>query len=146
MYVPISLPFTTNTYKALHGLAPEYLQELVRIHKPNVNLRSSSKQYLARSKPKLKTYGEKSFSFASHHLWNNMPEPIRKAENIKVFKRALKHTFLNNHIKLFHTIRALTVLLKKFENGKKMKFDTFFRLLRINGGTNAKNNKGIMRK
>ena len=86
------------TYKALHGLAPEYLQELVRIHKPNVSLRSSSKQYLARSKPKLKTYGEKSFSFASHHLWNNMPEPIRKAENVNIFKKALKtHLFKQSY-------------------------------------------------
>ena len=84
-----------TTYKALNGLAPEYISELVQIHEPPRSLRSAAKYELCVRKPNLKTYGARSFSFAAPVLWNEMPLSIRQSPSIDTFKSHLK-TYLWN--------------------------------------------------
>ena len=48
-------------FKALHGLAPEYLAELLQRYNPSRALRSGSQDLLVEPSFKLKTFGRRSF-------------------------------------------------------------------------------------
>ena len=81
------------TYKAIHGLAPQYISELIVRYRPSRTLRSSSNNLLTIPKHNLKTYGGRSFSIAAPMLWNSLPLIIRNAETLDIFKSKIK-TFL----------------------------------------------------
>ena len=75
------------TYKALHGLAPDYLRELLR---DSWNLRSSHVVTLRTAAlPKTK-YGQRAFINLAPALWNGLPSEIRASETLAVFKNKLK--------------------------------------------------------
>ena len=57
------------------------------------SLRSSCKEYLVVPRSRLKTYGDRAFSFAGPKLWNDLPLEIRKCASVATFKQSLK-TFL----------------------------------------------------
>ena len=83
------------TYKALHGLAPNYITELITV-KPlsRFNLGSDGELFLQR--PTIKssvTLGDRSFALAAPTLWNELPTEIHHANSILTFKKLLK-TFL----------------------------------------------------
>ena len=84
-------------YKALNGIAPPYISELVEL-KPasRYNLRNSDDTPLLNS-PSLKsriTLGDRSFKYAGPKLWNELPRDIRHANTVHSFKRLLKtHLF-----------------------------------------------------
>ena len=80
-------------YKALHGLAPSYISDLLNFKTYSRSLRSSRKEYLAVPRSRLKTYGDRAFSIAGPKLWNNLPLEIRKCASVATFKQSLK-TFL----------------------------------------------------
>ena len=77
------------TYKALHGLAPEYLQDLL-VKKPACGLRSDTKLLLIPPRTKQVTYGGRSFSKSAPELWNSLPLYIRLSPNVDIFKKNLK--------------------------------------------------------
>ena len=84
------------TYKAIHGLAPDYLTELISIKTPTrYNLRTSNELLLQRPIIKTKvTLGDRSFQLAAPFLWNGLPAQIRHADSVRSFKRVLKtHLF-----------------------------------------------------
>ena len=81
------------TFKSLHGMAPEYLSELLSVYKPGRSLRSSGKSLLVTPKYNLKSYGQRAFSCAAPALWNSLPDDIRSCNSLTVFKSKLK-TFL----------------------------------------------------
>ena len=64
MYQSILFAILLFTYKALHGLAPSYLNDLLTIYTPVGNLRSSSHHPFSR----LKTYGDRAFSVCAPKL------------------------------------------------------------------------------
>ena len=82
------------TFKALHGLAPEYLAELL-VPKRNVRpLRSSNKGLLAVPKTYLKSKGDRAFAVVAPTLWSGLPQSIKDAESVETFKKLLKtHLF-----------------------------------------------------
>ena len=63
------------TFKALHGLSPKYISDLVSVKKGfNYCLRSNNKVCLEYPKCKmLKTLGGRSFLCAAPELWNKLP-------------------------------------------------------------------------
>ena len=66
----------------LHGLAPSYLSELLKLYAPErENLRSSDKVFLDYSIPSTK-YGESAFSVSGSVLWNSLPDDIRLLDYI----------------------------------------------------------------
>ena len=81
------------TYKVLHDRTPIYIHELLQLHTPSRNLRSSNKNLLVKPYFNLNSYGKRAFSVAAPELWNNLPEDIKSANSIDDFKRKLK-TFL----------------------------------------------------
>ena len=81
-------------YKALHGLAPSYISDLLNFKAYSRSLRSSCKEYLVVPRSRLKTYGDKAFSIAGPKLWNDLPLEIRKCASVATFKQSLKNFFI----------------------------------------------------
>ena len=82
------------TYKALHGLAPTYISELIEEYQPKRTLRSASQFLLCTRPPKLcktKYYGERSFAAK---VWNKLPSKLSAVSNINSLKKGLKTHFV----------------------------------------------------
>ena len=80
------------TFRAIHGLAPKYIIELINI-KPRCiyNLRSNQSLLLDPPKGKmLVTLGDRSFSAAVPYLWNSLPAELRDFQSLAIFKCKLK--------------------------------------------------------
>ena len=83
-------------FKGLHGMAPNYIQDML--------VPSTSKRYAMRSNetcllrvPKFKhdTFGGRAFTVCGPKTWNSLPQEIRKCDEIEAFKRSLKtHLFV----------------------------------------------------
>ena len=83
----------------LHGTAPSYLRELLKEYVPPRTLRSTSKNLLCEPRNNMKTYGDRSFSACAPKLWNQLPDNIRAAGSVAIFKRQLKtHLFKDVYI------------------------------------------------
>ena len=87
------------TVKAIQGLAPKYIIELINIKPRSVyNLRSNQSLWLDPPKGKmLVTLGDRSFSAAAPYLWNSLPAELRDIQSLAVFKCKLK-----TYMYLFH--------------------------------------------
>lgn len=78
------------TYKAVHGLAPDCICNLVTVSTPSRSLRSAGSLTLYQPRCKLKTMGGRSFSCIAPRLWNSLPSPIRNVPSFDCFKNLLK--------------------------------------------------------
>jgi hypothetical protein len=83
------------TYKALNGLAPSYIRDMLQPLKSTMNLRSSMKGLLSVPPIKLVNYGQRSFSYA----WNELPDSVRHSESISIFKTKVKTYLFKNFYK-----------------------------------------------
>ena len=82
------------TYKALNGLAPSYLRDLLAEYVPSRSLRSADKGLLTTPKARTVTFGGKCFKIAAPALWNSLPDFIKRADSLVIFKSLLKtHLF-----------------------------------------------------
>ena len=82
----------TVTYKTLHGLAPTHIEDLLQSYLAAEDLRASKKQknLLAVRAFNINSYGRRAFSVATLLLWNILPQHIRDAGSLHIFKRQLK--------------------------------------------------------
>ena len=81
-------------FKALKGLAPPYITDMVSIYIPERPLRSANGRLLKVPKTKTKTFGDRSFYKSAPVLWNSLPPCIRNCNTLDTFKRQLKtHIF-----------------------------------------------------
>ncbi|KAF7668554.1 hypothetical protein LDENG_00004970, partial [Lucifuga dentata] len=102
-------------FKALHGLAPRYLSEMLSVHEPVRPLRSSYSLFLTVPKSRTKTFGDAAFSCYTPSRWNSLPEDLRGAENIDIFKHRLKiHLFSLAFMSCFMILYFNLVDLIKF--------------------------------
>ena len=80
-------------YKALHGLVPGYLCELVV---PQRVLRSAESNLLTVPPGKPDKYGSRSFVRASANLWNSIKGEkaawLKNSQTVESFKRKFKRT------------------------------------------------------
>ena len=90
IYLRIELKILIVTCKTLHGLAPAYIKDLVQSYLPARDLRSSKKNLLVVPVFNINSYGRRAFSVASPLLWNSLPQHIRDAGSLDIFKRQLK--------------------------------------------------------
>ena len=81
------------TYKALNGLAPSYLQELLTPYLPNRTLRSQDAGLLVIPRVNKSNTGGRAFSCRAPKLWNALPSFVREAGTVTVFKSRLKTHF-----------------------------------------------------
>ena len=89
-------------FKAIHGIGPAYLRELVSIKRPrNYNLRSSL-DVLLLATPTYKsgvTLGDRSFQVAAPALWNVL---LRSITDLGIFKFHLNTHFFKEVFYYFH--------------------------------------------
>ena len=84
------------TFKAINGLAPGYITEMLSIYSPSRRLRSSISEGKLLKPPSVRaiktaTYGDRAFSAAAPKLWNGLPSNIRAIKSLQRFKTTLKH-------------------------------------------------------
>ena len=78
------------TFKALNGLAPPYLKDLLHPFIPARTLRSQNAGLLIVPRVGKCTLGGRAFSYRAPLLWNNLPSDIRGADSLSIFKSRLK--------------------------------------------------------
>ena len=79
-------------YKALNGLSPSYLSELI------VNYQPKRKSHqLSVPRPRLKNFGDKAFSVCAPNLWNSLPSHIKNSDTLSGFKAKLKTYLFTEH-------------------------------------------------
>jgi len=83
-------------FRALRGVGPLYLQELICPYRPTRSLRSESKNLLYVPACRTATYGNRLFTVETAILRNDLPQEGRDAENLSSFKRLLKTHFFNS--------------------------------------------------
>ena len=78
--------------KAIHGLAPKYIIELINIKPRSIyNLRSNQSLLLDPPKGKmLVTLGDRSFSAAAPYLWSSLPAELHDIQSLAIFQCKLK--------------------------------------------------------
>ena len=81
------------TDKAVNGMAPVYLQDLLDLYRPCRSLRSGNMQLLKSQSYNLKSYALRAFSICASQLFNALPRELRVCDSVGSFKKSLK-TFL----------------------------------------------------
>lgn len=82
------------TFKALYGLAPQYIANLISHYEPSRSLRSSKANLLNEPRFNVNSYGGRAFYASSPRLWNKLPTSIRACTDLLEFKSKLKtHMF-----------------------------------------------------
>ena len=88
----IKFKIVTIMHKCIHGVAPQYLKDLVTFKQPaSRSLRSNTQQLQCIiPRTKFKTFKARSFSVAGPTLWNEVPLNIRTLTSYETFKIKLK--------------------------------------------------------
>jgi len=97
-WLPVQYRVTFKTlvqvYRALMGQAPVYICDMLHKYTPTRTLRSQDQVLFHVPKTKKKTCGDRAFSCAAPKLWNSLPEDIRNAQTLVIFRKKLKtHLF-----------------------------------------------------
>ena len=84
----------TLVYKYFYGLAPSYINEILIETNSSHNLRGK----YPLSIPRLQStkYGLHSFCYSASKYWNMLPEVLRTAESLHVFKSKIKSISFDN--------------------------------------------------
>ena len=84
-------------FKAINGLAPPYLSEILTLLEHNRALRSSGQLFLEAPRSRFKLWDDCAFAVVAPKLWNKLPPDIRTLHiyvtDLVLFKSKLK-TFL----------------------------------------------------
>ena len=82
-------------FKSVNNDGPLYLSDLLRLYIPSRQLRFSSDTRLLRIPSfRLKSFGQRKFSYQASVLWNSLPISLRHSNSTLAFKSALKtHLF-----------------------------------------------------
>ena len=89
MYQRIQYKLLIQVYKALNGLAPEYIADLLQEYVPTRALTSAGAHLLL--EPNTATrWGARAFSTAAPVLWNTLSSSIKTAASLASFKMELK--------------------------------------------------------
>ena len=83
---------TLLVFKVLHGLAPSYLENMIRVKPEGLYHLRNKDQFLV-PKTKCKVFGDRAFFKSGPVWWNSLPDNTRQMSNIQKFKKDLK-TFL----------------------------------------------------
>ena len=78
------------THKVLSTGQPEYLRSLIKEYVPTRRLHSEGQRLLSKPSGMTSVLASHSFTCASETVWNNLPEIVRKTDNVVSFKKKLK--------------------------------------------------------
>ena len=97
----IEFKVVTMTFQCLHGMAPEYVTELLDIYRPPCVLRSAMELRLCDRRANLKSAGCRSFFIMAPKLFNSLLNDLRETTLLTTFKSKL-NIFL--FCKFYHDI------------------------------------------
>ena len=81
-------------WRALNGIGPSYIKDLLSWYDPSRMLRSTANLQLTVPQTRLSTYGDRAFSVVAPKLWNNLPVHLKTSKTLDEFKKKLKtHLF-----------------------------------------------------
>ena len=86
------------TYKALNGLAPDYIRDLLRFNISGRTLRSSNNRLLDEARANLKTYGETAFPWRHQGSGTNYPSRSDFHHQRQFLRLILRLIFLSAHL------------------------------------------------
>ena len=90
----IDFKILLTVFKALNGLAPCYISDMLSLYAPARALRSTDDKHLRIPNPPPKKIGEAAFEIYAPKRWNALPLHIRDSTSIDSFKKQLKtHLF-----------------------------------------------------
>jgi len=89
-----------SRFKVLHGIAPEYLEPVVRVADVpgRQSLRSAGTNRLVVPPFKLSTIGTRAFPVAGPRVWNSLPADITLAPSLPTFRQRLKTILFRQHL------------------------------------------------
>ena len=99
------------TYKALNGMAPEFISDLIQLYVSARSLRSSSGSRLEVPCSVTKFYGERAYASTAAHLWNSLPNNICQAPSLTIFKSLLKTHLFRQHFLHWSMISFVILIL-----------------------------------
>ena len=82
-------------FRYFEGTLPSYLSNTLQLYQPSRSLHSSTEKLLRIPRRKMKSVGERSFSFLTPTVWNSLPSFVRSRSDLVSFKSALKTHFFN---------------------------------------------------
>ena len=83
-------------FKALNGLAPNYISNMLQYKPQSCHaLRSDNSKLLVEPRSHSITYGDRNFSVAAPKLWYKLPLEMRKCDDIVAFKKHIKTHLFN---------------------------------------------------
>ena len=85
-------------YKAATRTAPTYLNSLIQVYAPSRPLRSAKERRLVLQAHQGPRSRSRLFSSVVPRWWNELPNSIRSAETLPVFKRRLKTQLFREHL------------------------------------------------
>ena len=88
----IDYKLAVTAFRAKHGLAPDYINELALPHSVSRTLRSTGANLLYVPKSNI-VKGDRAFMIAGPKVWNSLPSNIRAITNLVDFKKKLKTFF-----------------------------------------------------
>ena len=90
------------TFKAIHGLAPTYLSNLLSIKSSAYRLRSADSRLLTIPSVRTKvTLGDRAFIISATKLCNSLSKELRLIDNTYTFKRHLKTYLFRFNLLIF---------------------------------------------
>jgi hypothetical protein len=81
-----------QVYRALNGLAPVYMSDMLEPYVPARTLRSGDLHLLCVPRT-YRSWGDRAFSKAGPELWNNLPLAVRTSASLNIFKARVKTIF-----------------------------------------------------
>ena len=88
----IDYKLAVTAFRAKHGLAPDYINELALPHSVSRTLRSTDANLLHVPKSNI-VKGDRAFMIVGPKVWNSLPSNIRAITNLVDFKKKLKIFF-----------------------------------------------------
>ena len=75
-----------TVFKALQGMSPLYIEDLVNLYFPARSLRSQNSRCLVQPRARTKSYGNRHFDVSATALWNSLSSVMRHGQNLNSFK------------------------------------------------------------
>ena len=94
----IEFKILTQTWKTLNNQGPIYLKELLKQKSTSRNLRNGNKILLdVPDSYGTNGFWDRSFNKTAPGLWNKLPQDLRMAKTLELFKKGLKTTLFKNY-------------------------------------------------
>ena len=78
-----------EVFKAIHGINTEYLNDIFEVKMLPYSLLDPCR--LIQPRFNTTTFGLRSFAYCGSKLWNDLPNSLKKIENVTAFKIALRN-------------------------------------------------------